>query len=62
MWAKRAVGAFREAEAQGLGAISLGDTMIDIANAWQAEELIAWAEAIARKGNPRNIPGDAGRG
>jgi citrate lyase subunit beta/citryl-CoA lyase len=48
-YAKQVVTAFREAEAQGLGAISLAGKMIDAANARQAEELIVWAEAIARQ-------------
>jgi citrate lyase subunit beta/citryl-CoA lyase len=49
-YAKKVVKAFKEAEAKGLGAISLEGKMIDIANFRQAEELIAWAEAIAQKG------------
>jgi citrate lyase subunit beta/citryl-CoA lyase len=48
-YARQVVQAFREAEAQGLGAISLDGRMIDIANARQAEALIAKAEAIARR-------------
>ncbi|MBI5956472.1 MAG: CoA ester lyase [Chloroflexi bacterium] len=48
-YARRVVEAFRQAEAQGLGAISLDGRMIDIANVRQAEELIAWAQAIAQK-------------
>lgn len=48
-YARKVVEAFKEAEAKGLGAISLEGKMIDIANFRQAEELIAWAEAIAQK-------------
>jgi citrate lyase subunit beta/citryl-CoA lyase len=48
-YARRVVQAFREAEAQGVGAISLDGKMIDVANARQAEELIARAEATARR-------------
>lgn len=48
-YARKVVRAFKEAEAKGLGAISLEGKMIDIANFRQAEELIAWAEAIAQK-------------
>jgi len=48
-YAKKVVKAFKEAEAKGLGAISLEGKMIDIANYRQAEELLAWAEAIAQK-------------
>ncbi|HID86366.1 MAG TPA: CoA ester lyase [Anaerolineae bacterium] len=48
-YARRMVEAFREAEAQGLGVISLDGRMVDIANVRQAEELIARAEAIAQK-------------
>jgi len=46
-YARKVVKAFKEAEAEGVGAISLEGKMIDIANFRQAEELIAWAEAIA---------------
>ena len=49
-YARKVVEAFKEAEAKGVGAISLEGKMIDIANFRQAEELIAWAEAIARRG------------
>lgn len=48
-YAKKVVKAFKEAEAKGLGAISLEGKMIDIANYRQAEELLAWAEAIAQR-------------
>jgi citrate lyase subunit beta/citryl-CoA lyase len=48
-YARRVVEAFREAEAQGVGAISLDGRMIDVANARQAQELIARAEATARR-------------
>jgi len=48
-YARKVVQAFREAEAQGLGAISLDGRMIDSANARQAEEVIAWAEVIAQR-------------
>ena len=48
-YARKVVKAFKEAEARGLGAISLEGKMIDIANFRQAEELIAWAEAIAQR-------------
>jgi len=46
-YARKVVKAFKEAEAEGVGAISLEGKMIDIANFRQAQELIAWAEAIA---------------
>jgi len=49
-YARKVVEAFKKAEARGVGAISLEGKMIDIANFRQAEELIAWAEAIARRG------------
>jgi citrate lyase subunit beta/citryl-CoA lyase len=52
-YARRVVEAFREAEAQGVGAISLDGRMIDVANARQAEELIARAEATARRKTSR---------
>ena len=48
-FARKVVTAFREAEAQGLGAISLDGRMIDVANARQAEQVMAWAEMIANK-------------
>jgi citrate lyase subunit beta/citryl-CoA lyase len=48
-YARRVVEAFREAEEQGVGAISLDGRMIDVANARQAQELIARAEATARR-------------
>lgn len=48
-FARRVVVAFREAEAQGLGAISLDGRMIDVANARQAEQVMAWAEMIDSK-------------
>jgi citrate lyase subunit beta/citryl-CoA lyase len=47
--ARKVAVAFRAAEAEGQGAISLDGKMIDVANARQAEDLIAWAEAIARR-------------
>ncbi len=46
-YARKVVKAFKEAEAEGVGAISLEGKMIDIANFRQAQDLIAWAEAIA---------------
>jgi citrate lyase subunit beta/citryl-CoA lyase len=46
-YARKVVEAFRTAEAEGLGAISLDGKMIDTANARQAADLIAWAEAIS---------------
>ena len=49
VFARKVVTAFREAEAQGLGAISLDGRMIDVANARQAEQVMAWAEMIANK-------------
>jgi citrate lyase subunit beta/citryl-CoA lyase len=52
-YARRVVEAFREAEAQGVGAISLDGRMIDVANARQAQELIARAEATARRKTSR---------
>ncbi len=56
-YARNVVEAFRAAEAQGLGAISLDGRMIDVANARQAQDLIARAEAIAQKrdGNPVDL-------
>jgi len=47
--ARKVAEAFREAEARGLGAISLDGKMVDIANARQAEDVIALADAIERK-------------
>jgi len=49
-YARKVVEAFSEAEAKGLGAISLDGKMIDVANFRQAQDLIALAEAIAQKG------------
>jgi citrate lyase subunit beta/citryl-CoA lyase len=46
-YARKVVEAFSEAEAKGLGAISLDGKMIDAANFRQAQDLIAWAEAMA---------------
>ena len=46
-YARRVVEASSEAEAKGLGAVSLDGKMIDTANFRQAEDLIALAEAIA---------------
>jgi len=46
-YARKVVEAFSEAEARGLGAISLDGKMIDVANFRQAQDLIAWAEVIA---------------
>lgn len=56
-YARNVVEAFRTAEAQGLGAISLDGRMIDVANARQAQDLIARAEAIAQKrdGKPSDL-------
>lgn len=48
-YARKVVEAFSEAEAKGLGAISLDGKMIDVANFRQAQDLIALAEAIAQK-------------
>lgn len=48
-YAKKVVSAFKEAEARGLGAASLEGRMIDIAVFRQAEDLLALAEAIAKK-------------
>ena len=48
-YARKVVGAFSEAKAKGLGAISLDGKMIDVANFRQAQDLIALAEAIAQK-------------
>ncbi len=59
-YARRVAAAFRQAEAQGLGAISLDGTMIDVANARQAEDLLSWAESIARKGNTQSVSNDVG--
>lgn len=49
-YARKVVEAFGEAEAKGLGAISLDGKMIDVANFRQAQDLIALAEAITQKG------------
>jgi len=46
-YARKVVEAFSEAEAKGVGAISLDGKMIDVANFRQAQDLIALAEAIA---------------
>jgi citrate lyase subunit beta/citryl-CoA lyase len=43
------VEAFKEAEAKGVGAISLDGKMIDRPNFRQAQDLIALAEAISQK-------------
>jgi citrate lyase subunit beta/citryl-CoA lyase len=48
-YARKVVEAFSEAEAKGVGAISLNGKMIDRPNFRQAQDLIALAEAIARK-------------
>jgi citrate lyase subunit beta/citryl-CoA lyase len=48
-YASKMVEAFSQAEAKGLGAISLDGKMIDVANFRQAQDLIALAEAIAQK-------------
>jgi citrate lyase subunit beta/citryl-CoA lyase len=48
-YARKVVEAFSEAEAKGVGAISLDGKMIDRPNFRQAQDLIALAEAIARK-------------
>lgn len=48
-YAKKVVSAFKEAEARGLGAASLEGRMIDIAVFRQAEDLLALAEAIAKR-------------
>lgn len=55
-YARRVVAAFRQAEAQGLGAISLGGKMIDIAVVRQAEEVLSWDEAITCKETPGTFP------
>jgi citrate lyase subunit beta/citryl-CoA lyase len=54
-YSRKVAAAFRAAEAEGQGAISVDGKMIDVANARQAEDLIAWAEAIARR---RGEPSD----
>jgi citrate lyase subunit beta/citryl-CoA lyase len=46
-YARKVVEAFSEAEAKGLGAISLDGKMIDAANFRQAQDLIVLAEAMA---------------
>ncbi|MFQ6076055.1 MAG: HpcH/HpaI aldolase/citrate lyase family protein [Candidatus Bathyarchaeia archaeon] len=48
-YAQRVVEAFREAEARGLGAISLEGRMIDTASYRQALDLLSLAEAIEEK-------------
>jgi citrate lyase subunit beta/citryl-CoA lyase len=49
VYARRVAEAFRAAESRGLGAISLDGKMIDVANARQAEDLIAWSEATSQR-------------
>jgi citrate lyase subunit beta/citryl-CoA lyase len=44
--ARKIVEAFGAAQEQGLGAISLDGKMIDVANFRQAQDLLAWAEAV----------------
>ena len=48
-YARKVVEAFSQAEARGLGAISLDGKMIDRPNFRQAQDLIALAEAIAAR-------------
>ena len=48
-YARKIVESFDEARAQGLGAISLDGKMVDVANYRQAQDLLASAEAIARR-------------
>ncbi len=61
-YARKVIEAFRAAEAQGLGAISLDGKMIDAANARQAADLIALAEAIAHGPQARNTSLTSGAG
>ena len=49
-YAEKVVKAFKEAEMQGLGAVSLQGKMIDIASFNQAEALLGYAQLIAKKG------------
>jgi len=47
-YARRVLAAFCEAESQGMGATSLDGRMIDAANVRQAQDVLAWAEALNR--------------
>jgi len=48
-YAKKVVEAFKEAEAKGLGAISLEGKMVDVANYRQAKDLLSLVDAISAK-------------
>jgi citrate lyase beta subunit len=50
---KRVIETFKEAEANGLGAVSLEGRMIDVANYRQAEDALVLAEGIAEKKHKR---------
>ena len=52
-FARQMIGAYREAEAQGLGAASFGGRMIDYAMVSMGEELLQRAEAIAKRQEKR---------
>ena len=47
------IAAYREAEAQGLGAASFGGRMIDYAMVSMGEDLLKRAEAIAKRQGKR---------
>lgn len=49
-YAKKIVEAFTEAQARGLGAISVDDRMVDIADYRRAKELLSLVESIEGKG------------
>jgi len=49
-YAQKVKAAFGSAQEQGLGAVSLEGTMIDMVNLRQAEELLRWAEEIRSRG------------
>jgi citrate lyase subunit beta/citryl-CoA lyase len=55
-YARRVVAAFRQAEAQGLGAISLEGKMIDVAFVRQAEEVRSRDEAITARNTQGKFP------
>ena len=54
---KRVIETFKEAEANGLEAVSLEGRMIDVANYRQAEDALVLAEGIAEKEHKRKERG-----
>ncbi len=54
---KRVIETFKEAEANGLGAVSLEGRIIDVANYRQAEDALVLAEGIAEKERKRKERG-----